>query len=38
MLTEDCDISETSIENIDNEIPEHMVEVINHINHIDLLY
>ena len=27
--------SETSIENIDNEIPEHMVEVINHINHID---
>ena len=35
MLTEDYDISETSIENMDNEIPEHMVEVINHINHID---
>ena len=35
MLTEDYDISETSIENIDNEIPDHMVEVINHINHID---
>tara|TARA_B110000483_G_C17916925_1_gene435301 strand:+ start:267 stop:587 length:321 start_codon:yes stop_codon:yes gene_type:complete len=31
----DNDISETSIENMDNEIPEHMVEVINHINHID---
>jgi len=35
ILTMDYDISEDSNENLDNEIPEHMVEVIDHINHID---
>ena len=35
----DSDNESTQAEKLvteDNEIPEHMVEVINHINHIDL--